>query len=161
MPKQKGYTRTDNRKNYDEACRLYEMGLSIADVAKHYGVSRQGMYDILRRRGTKMRPNTRVGPANHFYRGGSLASDRAQNTLEKAIQKGIVEKKLVCEICGKAPVMRDGRSGVQAHHPDYNRPLTVMWLCQPCHHKWHKENRAIPDERVFASDAQEEQLANA
>jgi hypothetical protein len=26
-----------------------------------------------------------------------------------------------------------------AHHEDYDRPLDVMWLCQPCHKQRHKE----------------------
>lgn len=44
--------------------------------------------------------------------------------------------------------MSDGRALVQAHHDDYNHPLTVRWLCQPCHYEWHKHNRAIPRKEV-------------
>lgn len=29
------------------------------------------------------------------------------------------------------------------HHPDYNRPLDIMWLCYPCHALWHKKYKAI------------------
>jgi hypothetical protein len=30
-----------------------------------------------------------------------------------------------------------------AHHEDYDRPLDVMWLCQPCHKQQHKELLSI------------------
>ena len=25
----------------------------------------------------------------------------------------------------------------QMHHPDYSRPLEIMWLCRPCHMEMH------------------------
>lgn len=40
-------------------------------------------------------------------------------------KKGIV-KEQVCCVCGEKAV---------AHHPDYSKPLEVIWLC----HKHHKE----------------------
>jgi hypothetical protein len=137
-------TAMDGRKReYPEAVKLYESGLSVADVASFYGRTRQAMWEWLKARGVKMRSNLRYGNANHFHR-GTRASDRAQNILEKAVLRGLVERKTHCEKCGKAPTFKDGRTGVQAHHPDYNKPLGVMWLCQPCHHDWHKRHRAVP-----------------
>lgn len=44
------------RKNYSRAVVLYEKrGLSIAQVAARFGISRQAMYQILRRRGVVFR----------------------------------------------------------------------------------------------------------
>ena len=43
------------RKDYRTAVRLYNSGLSIQAVADHYGISRQGMYEILKRRGVAFR----------------------------------------------------------------------------------------------------------
>ena len=100
------------------------------------------MWDLLRRR-TKMRPQKRAGKANHFYRGGAKASDKAQNLLETAIKQGAIERKTHCEECGDTGEFKDGRSKIQAHHDDYNKPLQVRWLCQPCHFKWHEENEPI------------------
>lgn len=48
----------------------------------------------------------------------------ANNILSKAIQRGKVVAQ-PCFICG---------AKAHAHHPDYDRPLDVMWLC-PKHHK--------------------------
>ena len=131
------------RKNYDEGVALYNRGLSIQDVANFYGITRQGMWDILKRRGCIFRAQKKLDAENHFYRGGKTADDKAQNCLEYALRKGVVEKKTHCEKCGDTGVFKDGRSKIQAHHPDYNKPLRVTWLCQKCHHEWHKENKPI------------------
>ena len=50
---------------------------------------------------------------------------KATTALNNAIQ----DKKLFrlpCEVCGNLKV--------EAHHPDYSKPLSVVWLC-PEHHK--------------------------
>ena len=130
----------------EECVRLYERGLSCGPIAKYFGVSRQAMWDLLRRR-TTMRPQVRYGKDNHFYRGGSEAEDHAQNMVEYAIRVGALTRPEVCELCGNNPGdMADGRSKIQAHHVDYNKPLEVMWLCQKCHHLWHKEHSSIRKE---------------
>ncbi len=50
---------------------------------------------------------------------------RAQSTLWKAIIKGTIKRRN-CEKCGAQKA--------HAHHPDYTKPLKVLWLC-PLHHK--------------------------
>lgn len=127
---------------YAYAVKLYEQGLSLQQVADYYGVTRQAMWDALRRR-TTLRPQLRYGDDNHFYRGGETADDHAQNMVEYAIRTGTLEKKETCEVCGENGRFRDGRCKVQAHHCDYNKPLDVIWMCQKCHHEWHKNNKAI------------------
>ena len=124
-----------------EAKSMYAAGASIADVAARFGVSRQSMHGTLRRLGTTFRPKRRYGEKNHFYRGGPRAEDRAHNKVEKAVKAGRMQRPDHCEHCGeKPPPFADGRTAIQAHHDDYQRPLQVRWLCQPCHHQWHTEN---------------------
>lgn len=36
-----------------------------------------------------------------------------------------------CEVCG-------GHDRIQAHHPDYSKPLEIVWLCQPHHMELHR-----------------------
>lgn len=122
-----------------EAVKMYERGLSLAPIADYFNVTRQAMWDLLRRR-TQLRPQKREGKDNHFYRDGKRADDQAQNLVETAISQGVLEQKSACENCGGCPKFKDGRTGVQAHHDDYNKPLEVRWLCQKCHHEWHKHN---------------------
>ena len=34
---------------------------------------------------------------------------------------------------------RCGAENVQAHHPDYSKPLDVVWLCPGCHGMEHRK----------------------
>jgi len=99
------------------------------------------MWDLMKRR-TTLRPQKRKSKDNHFYRGGSRADDAAQNLVETAISQGLLKRKARCEECGDTGTFKDGRTKIQAHHDDYNKPLDVRWMCQKCHHKWHKHNEA-------------------
>lgn len=130
---------------YDNAVSLYDKGMSIQDCASFYEISRQAMHKILQRRGCVFRDNKKYGEDNHFHRGCSpdrSKKDRVHDIVEKAIKSGVITKVLVCESCGGSGVYKDGRSTVQAHHDDYDKPLDVRWLCQKCHHEWHKTNKA-------------------
>jgi len=138
-----GKLRKVSAEQIQQAVEMYSKGLSIQKIADYYSVSRQAMWDLLRRR-TPMRSNLRYGAENHFHRGGATAVDRAQNLVDEAVKTGILQRKIKCSQCGATPVFKDGRSGIHAHHCDYNKPLEVMWLCQKCHHEWHKKNRATP-----------------
>lgn len=132
-----------HRKDYDKAVEMYNNGLSIGNIATKYGLSRQTMYKILKRRNVMSRPNLRFGDDNHFYRGGTVADDHAQNALEHAIERGGVVRPEHCQQCGNSYEFSDGRTAIQGHHTDYNKPLEVMWLCQKCHHEWHKNNKPV------------------
>lgn len=39
----------------------------------------------------------------------------------------------------RQPCVRCGEIKSLAHHEDYDKPLEVIWLCQPCHKQRHKE----------------------
>lgn len=55
---------------------------------------------------------------------------RAHRMVSYAIKKGTL---LRC------PCVRCGAEKTYAHHEDYDKPLDVVWLCQPCHKQRHKE----------------------
>jgi hypothetical protein len=60
---------------------------------------------------------------------------KARNALRIAVHAGKIIKPEKCERC-----KTDGY--VEGHHPDYSKPLEVVWLCRPCHRKVHwKENQ--------------------
>lgn len=58
----------------------------------------------------------------------------ARRKVRAAIKKGLLIAS-PCERCGSFPV--------EAHHPDYDHPLDVRWLCQKCHTTEHRRLRRI------------------
>lgn len=58
------------------------------------------------------------------YRKRNPKKYKAQCALNNAIRDGKVYP-MPCIVCGK---------DAEAHHPDYDNPLDVIWLC-PAHHK--------------------------
>lgn len=123
----------------------YGAGQPLEALAEKLPCSRQALWERMKRAGVIMRPQQRHGAENHFYRGGEYGADWAHNKVETALKRGEMVRPPVCSECaGAGPVYNDGRSAVQAHHDDYNAPLDVRWLCQPCHHEWHKHHRAVP-----------------
>lgn len=54
---------------------------------------------------------------------------RAHKIVYEAIRRGRLTRQ-PCEEC--CTTVR-----VQAHHEDYEKPLAVKWLCQPCHMRHH------------------------
>lgn len=60
------------------------------------------------------------------------------NYAHTKIWNAVREGKIIpqpCEVCGKTTV--------QAHHDDYNKPYEVRWLCEECHKMWHRYNKPV------------------
>ena len=55
----------------------------------------------------------------------------ARYKFHKEIWAGKI-KRQSCEVCGSEKA--------EGHHPDYNKPLEVVWLCTEHHREWHKKN---------------------
>ena len=55
---------------------------------------------------------------------------RAKQHVASAIKKGEIEKPKTCSRCGK-------ERRLDGHHPDYRKPLDVIWLCRLCHRHLH------------------------
>jgi len=58
---------------------------------------------------------------------------KAQYAAGNAYRDGRLVKPKSCHHCGKSRVR------LQKHHPDYNFPLVVEWVCCPCHGIAHRK----------------------
>ena len=56
---------------------------------------------------------------------------RARSLLSNAICDGKIIRPKQCSLCLRS----DGI--IEAHHPDYSRPLDVVWVCKSCHFMVH------------------------
>lgn len=71
--------------------------------------------------------------ANKAYRQRNKKKLAAHNAIAKAILRG----KMVphpCWACGEK---------AEAHHPDYDEPMLVVWLCQPHHTEVHNLGKQL------------------
>jgi hypothetical protein len=55
----------------------------------------------------------------------------AYRVVEEAIRAGVLVRPDVCHGCGCG----NDEHRIEAHHHDYSKPLTVLWLCTPCHRR--------------------------
>jgi len=63
-----------------------------------------------------------------------LAEDKRRASCHNAVARAVRKGTLLPQPC-----VRCGCEQSLAHHEDYDKPLDVMWLCQPCHKQRHKE----------------------
>lgn len=81
---------------------------------------------------------------NSAWRKRNPAIYQAHNMVNNALRDGKIVRPSCCETCQR-------ETELHGHHCDYNKPLDVMWLCDPCHKAWHKDNTPIYcDERKLA-----------
>ena len=65
---------------------------------------------------------------------------KAHDRVSYAIKNGILKRAPFCQMC-------KAEARCEAHHEDYTKPLDVLWLCDNCHKKRHKEIRKEQRER--------------
>ena len=68
------------------------------------------------------------------FRGEKWDGDKTKvwRIFNLAVNFGEIKRK-PCEICGK--------KNAQGHHPNYNEPLKVIWLCPKHHRELHEKNK--------------------
>lgn len=128
----------------------YDAGESTTTLAHMCGMSPSQLRERLGRIGPmRQRDGHCHGPWGKPQQ--RLSYNHTDRTLASAVKSAIASGDLVrqpCESCGSNGRKSDGRHDVSAHHSDYNKPLSVMWLCSKCHFEWHMNNTAIPLDRA-------------
>lgn len=54
--------------------------------------------------------------------------------LNRAVMSGLISKPSNCNKCC-------AHGKIEGHHPDYSKPLKVIWLCTSCHKELHRLKR--------------------
>ena len=75
----------------------------------------------------RVKANTEI---NRAWRAADKRRMQCHSAVAQAVKKGILVRQ-PCRSCGSEKTL--------AHHEDYDKPLDVIWFCQPCHKKRHKE----------------------
>lgn len=60
-----------------------------------------------------------------------LHRKRVYGAVKTAVTRGVLRRPKTCSVCGGE------HPKIQAHHEDYEKPLDVQWLCEPCHVWYH------------------------
>lgn len=79
----------------------------------------------------KMRTPTKAGKVAARYNLRFPKKVEAHKAVHVALKSGALVR-CPCETCGEP--------NAQAHHPDYDKPLDVMWLCLTHHAEWHTKH---------------------
>lgn len=90
-----------------------------------------------REKQARSRANGTASPTKPEYRERWVQKNghkvRAEHIAANALKKGRLTKPSLCQCCGAAP------KRMEMHHPDYSKPLEVLFLCSKCHGKAHRK----------------------
>lgn len=76
--------------------------------------------------------------SNKNYKKRNPLKISAQKLVQRYVKEGLVQKKN-CIFCGKT---------AEAHHPDYNYPLRILWVCKIHHSAIHRKELLEPMEMI-------------
>lgn len=63
--------------------------------------------------------------------------NRARSIASAAVASGKLQRPQQCDECGARS------DSIEAHHPDYDKPLEVEWLCSACHTDRHRGQQRV------------------
>ena len=107
------------------------------DVADHREKNLESIREYDRKRGKTAKRIALSTARTAEYRKTHPERMAANNAAQRAVASGKIKRKDQCELCGVG-----GR--LEKHHPDYDQPLLVVFLCSACHKAVHYGRAEIP-----------------
>lgn len=133
-----------SRQQYETQCKSCRAAqFSEAEKSPEKRAARSALRKIARRSEINRARERRNSAA---FRAKYPQKAAAKRAVRSAIERGEMARPDACQVCGATARRQDGITAVQAHHPDYSRPLDVIWLCPWCHAKAHANERALAGE---------------
>jgi len=99
---------------------------------RNKNIDRFRAYD--RERGKNTERKKAAAEISIAWRQADARRQSCHNKVARAIRNGTLVRQ---------PCIRCKAEKSLAHHEDYDNPLDVMWLCQPCHKQRHKELKLL------------------
>lgn len=129
-------TDKENREEITKSCCKCFRKLPLGDFSK--GGTRNGKIrfrpycrscDAVKTKSYRARNAEKSRARSTNWRKNNLSKKAAEARVREALKAGKIQK-LPCLICGEIKV--------EGHHPDYNEPLKIQWLCKRHHMAWHR-----------------------
>lgn len=138
-PEVKERQRKRNKKNYKrpevkEYMREYARRPEVKERIREYN-HRPEVIEYRKEYYSRFEVKERVKEHNKRYYNKNIEKYRSHSIVKYAISIERIEKPSNCSICGVSDTV------IHGHHPDYNKPLNVMWVCPSCHGMIHREIR--------------------
>lgn len=126
---------------------LYKDGASIGSLAKRFGINPKSAKNLIVARSIPIRPYEPQARRERKWPAHSIPVHErwATRRLERSIARGLMIRPKSCSVCGC-----DGK--INGHHDDYNKPLSVRWLCSSCHADWHSKHIPVPSKRAMIEE---------
>lgn len=74
-----------------------------------------------------------------------LLRSKARTVFRRAVARGKIIRPKKCQSCLRKT------SPIQGHHPDYSKPLDVLWVCRPCHESIHRKEFLMAEAKKLAN----------
>lgn len=105
------------------------------DVANNYRANRDYYREYERQRFNRPERKAQVAQYQTRRRQRFPEKEAARAAVGNAVRDGKIIRPAECQGCGRI-------GHIEAHHPDYSKPLEVMWLCFRCHRAEHGQDAA-------------------
>jgi len=104
------------------------------DGRESHCIACKKIYDTERRSRPEVKARSHANLADRAKNNPKITAVRASTRYQ--VRKGVILKQ-PCFVCGDQ---------AEAHHPDYDQPLSIVWLCRKHHQAVHRMTKEIQHE---------------